>query len=81
MNEIDSAIIAEYDQTLAMTRDYLTQLVSMYVAQRVDDVRDGYPEAAAAIGLSVFLTNEVPAGASVSCLTAAIMHIAECSGA
>lgn len=68
--------ISEYDQALAQSTDFLTELVQVYMQQRAQHVQQGFPEAITVVTCSQWLEEQVPPGGLASALAVAILDLA-----
>jgi len=74
--EIDAAMVAEFDQAFAESEQFLSHLVATYRIARAADERNGYPECMSIVSLSQALCEDAPVEALSSALAVAIIAIA-----
>ena len=81
-NDIDPAMVAEADQTIAGSQDYLSTLVRAYVETREEAVADGtgHEEMVTVLACAKALYAEIPADILAGTLAVAIMRLANGDG-
>jgi hypothetical protein len=80
MTNDDPAAIAEYDQALATSTEYLNKLVDTFLVQRDHNAEDGWSEVMTVVAMSVWLNNELPREVLSSALAAAVLVLARNRG-
>lgn len=81
-SEIDPALIAEADQTIAGSNEYLSSLIKAYVETREDAVAEGksHEEMLTVLACAKALYIEIPAEFLAGTLAVAIMRLANGEG-
>lgn len=75
-HELPAAAIAEYDQALKQSEQFLASLVASYRWNRAKDMKVGYPEAVSVVACSMFLADDLSHQEVASALAVAILAFA-----